>query len=99
MVLDLHNSEHLFVANLKSVSLERLVESKLDVFLAESKKNNVSISDLYDHILGPVEKTLLKRVLTACEGNQTKASEVLGISRNTLKRRLDYHNPKKKRRL
>ena len=89
MDLDIHKSEHLFVANLKNVSLEKLVESKLDVFLSESKKNQVAISKLYEHVLGPVEKTLLMRVLKIHRGNQTKASETLGISRNTLKRKLD----------
>ncbi len=89
MGLDIHNSEHLFVANLKNVSLEKLVESKLDVFLSESKKNQVPISGLYENILGPVEKTLLMRVLKAHGSNQTKASKALGISRNTLKRKMD----------
>ena len=96
MSLDIHKSEHLFVANLKNVSLEALVESKLDVFLSESKKNQVPVSKLYEHVLGPVEKTLLARVLKAHGGNQTKASEALGISRNTLKRKLDHFQLSKK---
>src|SRR6185295_4881918 len=37
------------------------------------------------------EKALFRRVLEATHGNQLKASELMGITRTTVKRKLDLH--------
>ena len=44
--------------------------------------------DLYRMVLEQVEKPLLERVLDYSEGNQSKAAEVLGINRGTLRKKL-----------
>jgi Fis family transcriptional regulator len=46
---------------------------------------------IYDMVIGCVEKPLLEVILKHSEGNQTKASEMLGINRNTLRKKLKYH--------
>ena len=46
--------------------------------------------DLYDRIMGEVEKPLLAHVLRYVRGNQLRASEVLGINRNTLRKKIRY---------
>lgn len=43
---------------------------------------------VYDMVLGSIEKPLLEVVLQQTGGNQTKAAEVLGINRNTLRKKL-----------
>lgn len=43
---------------------------------------------LYDMIIQEVEKPLLQETLKAVGGNQSKAAEVLGINRNTLRKKL-----------
>jgi Fis family transcriptional regulator len=46
---------------------------------------------IYDMVLGCVEKPLLEVVLHHAEGNQTKAADLLGINRNTLRKKMQTH--------
>lgn len=43
---------------------------------------------LYDRILGEVEKPLLEASLNAVRGNQLRAADLLGMNRNTLRKKL-----------
>ena len=45
----------------------------------------------YDMVLKSVEKPMLEVVLAKAGGNQTLASEMLGINRNTLRKKLTEH--------
>mgnify|MGYP002738237400 CR=1 FL=1 len=47
-------------------------------------------SNLYRLVINEVERPLFEKVLDYTDGNQSKASEILGITRSTLKKRLDY---------
>lgn len=49
-------------------------------------------NDVYDMVLGQVEKPMLEVVMRHAEGNQTRAAEMLGINRNTLRRKLNEHD-------
>lgn len=44
--------------------------------------------DLYQLVIGEVEKPLLKAVLNYTRGNQSRAAEILGINRGTLRKKL-----------
>lgn len=44
---------------------------------------------LYDRILKEVELPLIALTLAATHGNQVKAAEVLGINRNTLRKKIN----------
>jgi two-component system nitrogen regulation response regulator GlnG len=46
---------------------------------------------LYDLMVGQVEKPLLRAVLRETAGNQVKAAALLGINRNTLRKKLRAH--------
>jgi len=48
--------------------------------------------DLYDLVIGEVEKPLLKTVLDYTGGNQSQAAELLGINRGTLRKKLKEHS-------
>jgi len=42
-------------------------------------------------VLVNIEKPMLEVVLSHVEGNQTKAAELLGLNRNTLRKKLQQH--------
>lgn len=46
---------------------------------------------LYDMVILTVERPLLEFVMQHTQGNQSEASELLGINRNTLRKKLQQH--------
>lgn len=46
---------------------------------------------IYDMVLSAVEKPLLVYILDHADGNQTRAADILGINRNTLRKKLREH--------
>ena len=48
--------------------------------------------DLYNFIIGEVEKPLFEVVMEHCNNNQTKAAKCLGMSRSTLRKKLSEFN-------
>jgi len=94
MTPNLNSSDNLFVANLQSVSLEKLVKSKLEVLFQQQKENPVDLSGLYGIVLEQVEKPLLEFALRSFNGNQVKTAQMLGINRNTLKKKIDIYKIK-----
>ncbi|MBC7372326.1 MAG: site-specific DNA inversion stimulation factor [Proteobacteria bacterium] len=91
MTPSLNSSDNLFVANLQSVSLEKLVKSKLEVLFAQQKEAQVELNGLYNVVIEQVEKPLLELALRAYNGNQVKTAQMLGINRNTLKKKIDNY--------
>ena len=69
--------------------LQELVYSLVTRFLAENKSKN--ISDLYDMILAEVEPPLLQAVMEKRRGNQLQAAKMLGISRGTIRKKLQRY--------
>lgn len=51
-------------------------------------------SALYDLVIGHVEKPMLEAVLRHAEGNQTLAADMLGLNRNTLRKKMKAHRIK-----
>ncbi len=49
---------------------------------------------IYDMVVGCVEKPLLEVILSHAQGNQTRAAELLGINRNTLRKKMLTHGIK-----
>ena len=49
---------------------------------------------VYEMVVGCVEKPLLEVILHQAEGNQTRAAEMLGINRNTLRKKMQVHGIK-----
>ncbi len=49
---------------------------------------------VYDMVLHAVEKPMIEIVLREALGNQTAASEILGINRNTLRKKMQLHKIK-----
>ncbi|WP_083582174.1 DNA-binding transcriptional regulator Fis [Halomonas aestuarii] len=50
-----------------------------------------SVTDLYAMVMAEVEAPLLTSVLDHTQGNQTRAAEMLGLNRGTLRKKLKHH--------
>ena len=62
-----------------SISVEQAVTQYLRLMTDQN------VSDLYSLVLSQVEPALLRSVMTHVEENQSKAAQLLGISRGTLR--------------
>ena len=65
-------------------------EDALDSYFASL--NGDRPGDLYDLVLGEVERPLFKVVLDYTRGNQSQAADILGISRGTLRKKLKTYS-------
>lgn len=72
---------HLFMGNISLYPLEEFLSVRLKGLLKED-------SNLYATVIGEVEKALISIVMKDVEGNQIRASKILGINRNTLRSKL-----------
>ncbi|MFZ9709592.1 MAG: helix-turn-helix domain-containing protein [Steroidobacteraceae bacterium] len=66
--------------------LRRHTERALKDYLAHL--NGHAPSGLYDLVLREVEEPLVRVVLDHVDGNQTRAADILGITRATLRRKM-----------
>jgi two-component system nitrogen regulation response regulator GlnG len=66
-----------------SASVERHLK---DYFAAH--ENGLPATGLYDRILQEIERPLLSIALAECRGNQLKTAELLGLNRNTLRKKI-----------
>jgi two-component system, NtrC family, nitrogen regulation response regulator GlnG len=70
-------------------TLEEIIERKL-LECVRGLREHTS-ANLYDLMIGLVEKPLLRAVLRETSGNQVHAAHILGINRNTLRKKLTAH--------
>jgi two-component system, NtrC family, nitrogen regulation response regulator GlnG len=70
----------------EDLSFEDLVKAKLKGLMA--RIDGYPVDDLYEKVLARVERPLFDVVLAHTGGNQVKAAEMLGLNRNTLRKKL-----------
>ena len=66
--------------------LHKHTEDALDDYF--KSLNGDRPGDLYDLVIGEVERPLFKAVLDYTQGNQSQAAGILGINRGTLRKKL-----------
>jgi Fis family transcriptional regulator len=71
-------------------TLRTLTGEALDGYFR--KLNGHKPGDLYQLVIGEVEKPLFEAVLQFTNGNQSEAAEILGINRGTLRKKLRSYN-------
>ena len=69
------------------VTLSTLVERYLQSYFA-TQADGVPPIGLYDRVLEEVEAPLIRLTLSATRGNQVRAAEILGLNRNTLRKKI-----------
>jgi Fis family transcriptional regulator len=67
-------------------SLHRHTEDALEDYFRSL--NGDRPGDLYDLVIGEVERPLFKAVMNYTQGNQSQAAGILGINRGTLRKKL-----------
>lgn len=73
----------------KPSELAQAVTSALEKYFTEL--NGESPSAVYDMVLTCVERPMLEIVMRQAGNNQTVAAHILGINRNTLRKKLSDH--------
>lgn len=71
---------------LEDLAFEDMVKAKLTGLLA--RVDGYPVHDLYDKVVARVERPLFDLVLARTGGNQVKAAALLGLNRNTLRKKL-----------
>ncbi len=73
--------------NIENECLSNSIERHLREFF-EAHNDNLPASGLYAQILREMEKPLIKLSLEATNGNQYRTAEMLGLNRNTLRKKI-----------
>ncbi len=76
--------------NTNTAVLRNCVRSVLTNYIKDLEGHTVD--DLYQLVLAEVEAPLLETVLDHTKGNQSKAAQMLGINRGTLRKKLKQYN-------
>ncbi len=85
------------MATVSGGNLSQSVRQHLDQYF-DYHDDGLPPPGLYQRILREVERPLIQKVLTVTQGNQVKAADLLGVNRNTLRkkiRELDISMPAK----
>ncbi|MES9879315.1 MAG: DNA-binding transcriptional regulator Fis [Sedimenticola sp.] len=69
--------------------LSECVRQALTSYFEQLDGHNAA--NVYHMVLTEMEQPMLETVMTHTEGNQTRASEILGISRSTLRKKLAHY--------
>ena len=67
--------------------LARAVERHIRTFLS-AHDDGLTPSDIYDRVIAEVERPLIQMTLAVTRGNQIKAAAMLGLNRNTLRKKI-----------
>lgn len=82
--------QHLNTPSDEGQTLRGSVEKALRNYFAHLDGQDVT--DVYNLVLSEVEAPLLETVMSYVKGNQTKASELLGLNRGTLRKKLKQYD-------
>jgi two-component system nitrogen regulation response regulator GlnG len=73
------------------IDVSTAVESHVAQLLREHEPH-LPPAGLYQRVLDKVEAPLIAMALNACGGNQIRAADLLGLNRNTLRKKIRTHN-------
>jgi len=73
----------------KKNSIDECIRTNLEQYLADL--DGADPVNMYDMVIQCVEKPVLEMAMIRAEGNQSRASEMLGMTRTTLRKKLIAH--------
>ncbi|MBK8083288.1 MAG: nitrogen regulation protein NR(I) [Devosia sp.] len=89
--LNLSDRQPLQAAAAGPVDVSTAVETHVAQVLREYEPN-LPPAGLYQRVLDRVEAPLIAMALNACGGNQIRAADLLGLNRNTLRKKIRAHS-------
>jgi Fis family transcriptional regulator len=69
--------------------IERCIRKAIDGYFRDL--DGEVPSAIYEMVIACVERPLLEVVLDKADGNQSRAAEMLGLNRNTLRKKMKQH--------
>lgn len=75
---------------MKSDSLKTCINNKLEQYFHQLEGEN--ISGVHKMTMDEVESLVIKFTLEKSNNNQSKAAKILGLSRTTLKKKIQLYN-------
>ncbi len=72
----------------ENLSLEEIIQRKLNDYF--NRTRGVDVENLYSLVIERVERPLIELTLKATRGNQIRAAQILGINRNTLRKKITH---------
>lgn len=69
--------------------LRACVQAALEIYFKDLDGHDAE--GVYDMVIGQVEQAMLESVMQQVRSNQTRAAEVLGINRSTLRKKLKLY--------
>lgn len=74
---------------MSTTPLEQVIREQLEKYFKDLGDSRPS--DMLAMVTGCVERTVLQVAMERTGGNQTRAAEILGITRGTLRKKLQLH--------
>ncbi len=74
----------------KTAPLKDCIVDSMEQYFSDL--NGEKPKNLYSFFINEVEKPFLKVVMEKVNGNQTRAADILGINRNTLRKKLKTYD-------
>lgn len=87
---DADPKQHLSAPSEAGQTLRYCVEQALRNYFEHLE--GADVTDVYNMVLSEVEAPLLETVMHHVKGNQTRASELLGLNRGTLRKKLKQYD-------
>jgi two-component system nitrogen regulation response regulator GlnG len=93
-----NGASRLLARSRQDVALEEIIESKLGEFVKGMR--NGSARNLHPMLISAVERPLIAHALRETNGNQIQAAYLLGMNRNTLRKKItEFKIPVKRQRV
>ncbi len=74
---------------LAKMNLQEYTRQTVRKYLNDLKGHQAK--NLYDFVIDQIEKGIIEEVLEFTKGNRTQSSEILGITRTTLRNKINKH--------
>lgn len=79
---------------MKTTTIRAAIEHSIEQYYAmlETDEHAGEACGLYHLIIHEAEHAVISHIMLRCAHNQSQAAKILGITRNTLKKKLDEHH-------